>query len=94
VADGPVSCCTCETTGPSEDDQVQQAILSLMVGIYPAQLSMEELVREMTDQPHDFAGRDRIEIAVRALTGAGLLHAHGQFLFATRAAVRADELNA
>ena len=86
--------CTCETTGPSEDDQVQQAILSLMVGIYPAQLSMEELVREMTDQPHDFARRDRIEIAVRALTGAGLLHAHGQFLFATRAAVRADELNA
>jgi hypothetical protein len=42
----------------------------------------------------DFARRDRIEIAVRALTGAGLLHAHGQFLFATRAAVRADELKA
>jgi hypothetical protein len=84
--------CCCERTGPSEDDQLQQAVLGILLHAYPAQLSLEELVREMTDEPHEFAPRDHIEIAVRALTGAGLLHSHGQFLFATRAAVRADEL--
>jgi hypothetical protein len=84
--------CTCERTGPSEDDQLRQAVLGILLDIYPAQLPLQELVRGMTDEPEEFAPRDHIEIAVRALTGAGLLHSHGQFLLASRAAVRSDEL--
>jgi hypothetical protein len=45
------------------------------------------------DQPPDeFSPRDGVERAIRDLVGAGLAHRHGPFVFATRAAVRADEL--
>jgi hypothetical protein len=46
----------------------------------------------MTDRPDDFARRDAIDNAVRDLVGAGLVHRHGPFVFAARAAVRFDEL--
>jgi hypothetical protein len=85
--------CADEKSRPSEDDQVQQAVLGLLLDAHPAQLSLEELVREMTDTPDDFARRDRIETAVRGLTGVGLIHRHGRFLFASRAAVRFNELS-
>jgi hypothetical protein len=75
-----------------EEDRVQQAVLSLLLDAHPAQRSMDEILREMTDQPDDFAVRDAIDNAVRDLVGAGLAHRHGAFVFATRAAVRFDEL--
>jgi hypothetical protein len=75
-----------------EEDRVQQAVLSLLLDAHPAQRSMDEIPREMTDQPDDFAVRDLIDNAVRDLVGAGLAHRHGAFVFATRAAVRFDEL--
>ena len=77
-----------------EDELVQQAVLGILVHIYPAQRSVEELVREMTaDQPADeFSPRDQVENAIRDLVAAGLVHRHEPFVFATRAAVRADEL--
>jgi hypothetical protein len=75
-----------------ENDRTEQAVLSLLVHIHPAQLSIDELVRSMTDRYDEFGSRDRIEIAVRGLEGAGLVHKHGAFVFATRAAVRSDEL--
>jgi hypothetical protein len=75
-----------------EEDRVQQAVLSLLLDAHPAQRSMDEILREMTDQPDDFAVRDLIDNAVRDLVGAGLAHRHGAFVFATRAAVRFDEL--
>jgi hypothetical protein len=76
----------------SDEGRVQQAILALLLDAHPAQWSMDEMLREMTDQPSDFAVRDRIENAIRDLVGAGLAHRHGAFVFATRAAVRFDEL--
>jgi hypothetical protein len=49
-------------------------------------------VRGLTDRPDDFAPRDRVNNAVRDLAAAGLVHRHGAFVFASRAAVRLEEL--
>jgi hypothetical protein len=84
--------CGPEATPASEDDQAQQAVLALLLDVHPAQLSVDELLRELTDRPDDFAPRDRVNNAVRDLAAAGLVHRHGAFVFATRAAVRFEEL--
>ena len=76
----------------TDRDQAQQAALAVLLDAYPAQLSIDALVRELTDRPDEFAPRDAIDNAVRDLVGAGLLHRHGSFVFGTRAAVRFDEL--
>ena len=76
----------------SDEEQAEQAVLSLLLEVHPALLSMDEVVRELTDRPDDFAPRDRVHNAVRDLVAAGLVHRHGAFVFATRAAVRFEEL--
>lgn len=76
----------------SEDDQAQQAVLALLLDVHPAHLSVAEVVRELTDRPDDFAPRDRVNNAVRDLAAAGLVHRHGAFVFASRAAVRFEDL--
>jgi len=83
----------CGTEPPShEEDLVQQAVLAILLDAHPAQRSIEEVVRELTDHPDEFGQRDRIDNAIRDLVGAGLLHRHGPFVFATHAAVRLNEL--
>jgi hypothetical protein len=91
MADPRVNACG---DGPNvtDHDQVQQAALAILLDAHPAQLSVDELARELTDRPDEFGPRDAIENAVRDLVGAGLVHRHGTFVFATRAAVRFDEL--
>jgi hypothetical protein len=76
----------------SEDDVLQAAVLTLLLDAHPAQRSEEELVRELSADPHDVAERDAVEIAIRELVGAGLAHRHDDFLFATHAAVRFERL--
>lgn len=76
----------------TDHDQVQQAALAILLDAHPAQLSVDELARELTDRPDEFGPRDAIENAVRDLVGAGLVHRQGAFVFPTRAAVRFDEL--
>jgi hypothetical protein len=76
----------------TDHDQVQQAALAILLDAHPAQLSVDELARELTDRPAEFEPRDAIENAVRDLVGAGLVHRHGMFVFPTRSAVRFDEL--
>jgi hypothetical protein len=46
----------------------------------------------MTERPDEFAERDAVLNALRDLARAGLVHRHGPFAFATRAAVRYGEL--
>jgi hypothetical protein len=87
----PANACRAEAPG-REDDLAQQSVLAILLDAHPAQRSTEEVVRELTDRPDEFAERDRIDNAIRDLVGAGLVHRHGSFLFATRAAVRFDEL--
>ena len=91
MADPRVSGCGDEPR-LTDHDQVQQAVLAILLDAHPAQLSVDELVRELTDRPDEFGPRDAIENAVRDLVGAGLVHHHGPFVFPTRAAVRFDEL--
>jgi hypothetical protein len=82
-----------ELTTAQSEDLTQQAVLGLLLDAHPAQRSVEEVVREMTDRPDEFPARDAVLNAVRDLAGAGLIHRHGPFVFATRAAVRFDELH-
>jgi Fe2+ or Zn2+ uptake regulation protein len=74
------------------EDMTQQAVLSILLEAHPGQRSIEEVVREMTDRPDEFPARDAINNALRDLVGTGLLHRHGPFVFATRAAVRFEQL--
>jgi hypothetical protein len=74
------------------EDALQSAVLGTVVLAHPGQYSVDELVRELTEQPDEFAERDAILNAVRDLAAAGLVHRHGPFVFATRAAARGDEL--
>jgi hypothetical protein len=76
----------------SDEEHAEQAVLALLLDVHPAHLSVDEVVRELTDRPDDFARRDRVNNAVRDLAAAGLVHCHGAFVFATRAAVRFEAL--
>jgi hypothetical protein len=48
---------TCGREAPptSDEEQAEQAVLALLLDVHPAQLSLDELVRELTDHPDDFA---------------------------------------
>lgn len=75
----------------SEDRQVEQAILSHILGTHPATLRVSDLIRELGD-PDDFAKRDGIERAVRELVRGGLLFRCQGAVLPTRAALYFEEL--
>jgi len=77
---------------PDDDAGIQAAVLSHLLLLYPAQLTVAELLRELVDEPSDFAQRDDVERAVRDLARAGLLHRFGDLVFPTRAAASFDRL--
>jgi hypothetical protein len=68
-----------------EDDA--GVLLAVLLEHHPAHLAIEELQREL-DWPYQF----RIDDALARLARAGLIHRHDDFVFAARAAVRAQEL--
>jgi hypothetical protein len=74
------------------DDNAQRGVLAILLNAHPGQRSIDEVVRQMTDRPDEFAARDRSHNAIRDLVAAGLAHRHVPFVFATRAAVRFNEL--
>lgn len=75
------------TTTAELDDRDQAAILREVLFIYPEVLTLDELARQMTFASDAFAQRDRIERAVRDLTGDGLMHQVGPLVLPTRTAV-------
>lgn len=77
---------------PVDVNALERTVVEAVIDMHPIQLTLDELIRELTDTPDDFASRDRIEIAVQQLARAGLLHRHGQFVLPTRALLRAVEL--
>jgi hypothetical protein len=84
---------SCPDARPTSDHvKAEQAVSALLLDAHPAHLSIDEIVRELTDCPDQFGPRDRVNNAVRDLIAAGLVHRHGAFAFASRAAVRFDEL--
>ncbi|HEU5141773.1 MAG TPA: hypothetical protein VFU04_01315, partial [Solirubrobacterales bacterium] len=82
-----------DTRSPAEEDAVvEAAVLSQLLALHPVQVTVEELLREIADDPEDFEERDAIERAVRDLAGAGLVHRLEDFAIPSRAALRFDEL--
>jgi hypothetical protein len=77
----------------SDADSAASVVLGVVLDQHPAHLSLEEIIRETADDPLRFEDRDETADAIRDLVRAGLLHRAGEFVFATRAAVRADELS-
>ena len=76
----------CAATTAVQDDRDQAAVLREVLFIYPEVLTLDELARELTFVSDAFGQRDRIERAVRDLTGAGLLHQVGPLVLPTRTA--------
>jgi hypothetical protein len=74
------------------DARVEAAVLRLALDLHPSQASIDEVVRELADDPEDFAQRDAVERAASDLVRTGLLHRNGEFVFPTRAALRFAQL--
>ncbi|HEX8083325.1 MAG TPA: hypothetical protein VF529_03485 [Solirubrobacteraceae bacterium] len=72
---------------PAAQDVLEHGVLHEVLVRHPAQLTFDELVRAMGEP--SFLVQD----AVTQLVADGLLHRHGDFVLATRAAVRFDELS-
>jgi hypothetical protein len=82
-----------EIRAPAEDDTATEAaVLRQLLALHPAQVSVEELPREIVADPEDFAERDAVERALRDLAAAGLLHRSGDLVLPSRAALRFDQL--
>ncbi len=79
-------------TPAAEDAATESAVLQQVLAFHPAQVTVAELVREVGGESPGFGERDAIERAVRDLAGVGLLHANGDFVVPTRAAVRFNDL--
>lgn len=75
-----------------DDASVEAAVLRQLLLLHPAQVTVEELVREVAADPESFAERDAIERAVRDLARGGLVHRSGEFAIPSRAALRFAEL--
>lgn len=76
--------------GPAElDDQLQRAVLDLLLIAYPAPFTLNEIVTAL-EHPFDpsFQERDDIQRAVRDLTCAGLLRERSGTILPTRATAR------
>ncbi|HET7589936.1 MAG TPA: hypothetical protein VFK14_07095 [Solirubrobacterales bacterium] len=75
------------TTTADQDDRDQAAVLREVLFIYPEVLTLDELARQMAFASDAFAHRDRLDRAVRDLTGVGLLYQVGPLVLPTRTAV-------
>ena len=82
-----------ETRTPNADDAMTEAaVLRHLLVLHPVQLTLEELVRELADDPDEFAAKDAVARAVHELGAAGLVHRIGEVVLPSRAALRFDEL--
>jgi hypothetical protein len=82
----PLSCST-------EDARAQSAVLSVLLGEHPAQLTTSELSRQLVEDPEDFGQRDAVDRAVRDLAGIGLVHRQGPFVLPSRIALYRERLD-
>jgi hypothetical protein len=76
----------------AEDEDVESAVLQLLLDLHPTRLTLFELRRELGGDHEGFVARDAAERAVRDLAAAGLLHRSEEFVAPTRAALRFSEL--
>lgn len=76
----------------AQDLHDQGVVLIHVLAIYPTQIRLLELIRELTDDSGDFSERDRIEGAMRELIGVGLLFRCEGLVLPTRAALRFHQI--
>lgn len=78
---------------PTRDDAATEAaVLQQLLFLHPAQVSFDELLREIAADPTDFGERDTVECAVRDLNTVGLVRRVDELVLPTLAALRFDEL--
>jgi hypothetical protein len=85
----------CRPTPAIEPSLLQHALLAQLIESAPQLWTLDELNRVLHSREEAITGADtthRTEDAVAELYGAGLIHRHGCFLFATHAAISAAEL--
>jgi Fe2+ or Zn2+ uptake regulation protein len=70
----------------------RQAVLELLLDHHPGLLSTDEVIREMTAGAESLAEREQIEVALRELVEAGLVHRLGAFVFASHASASFRQL--
>jgi hypothetical protein len=76
----------------AEDIRDQSVVLTHILVLHPTHLKLPDLAREITAGSKDAAEGDRIERAVRDLTGIGLLYCADGLVLPTHAAIRFEEL--
>jgi predicted transcriptional regulator len=82
-----------EIRKPAADDKATEAaVLRQLLALHPAQLTVEELSREIGGERDDFALRDAVERAIHELAATGLAHRNGDVVLPSRSALRFDEL--
>jgi hypothetical protein len=76
----------------AQDRKAQQAVLGLLLDVYPAHVPIGEVERTIAGDDEALGPLDAVEIAIRELVAVGLVHRHDRFVFASSAAVRFDEI--
>jgi hypothetical protein len=76
----------------AHDTTIEAAVLRQLLALFPVQMTVAELARELGGENTDFAHADAVERAVRELVGTGLAHRNGDVVIPSRAALRLDEL--
>jgi hypothetical protein len=79
-------------TTADEDVREERRVLREVLTIYPASLTLDELIRQLTVGSTEFSDQDAIKRAVRDLTAGGLLRRVGDLVLPTRAAVNFHSL--
>ncbi|MEZ5076638.1 MAG: hypothetical protein R2725_04265 [Solirubrobacterales bacterium] len=80
-------------TNAAQDRRDQAVVLTQVLALHPAHLTVSELVREVVAGSADFDSQDRYERAARDLAGAGLLHIAAGLVTPTRAALLFNSLD-
>jgi len=71
------SCPESKRLSTAEQDRItRHTVLIVVIDLHPAQVTVSELVRQLTRSAEDLGERDGIEQAVLDLAGLGLLHHH------------------
>jgi hypothetical protein len=76
----------------AQDLHDQGVVLIHILSIYPTQIRLLELVRELAGGPADFSEGDRVERAVRELIGTGLLFRSDGLVLPTQAALHFNQI--
>lgn len=93
ASDNPTDRDSSEPISPSmQDEIIERSILTQVLVLHPAQLTILELALRMDGDCEDFARKDAVERAVRELSRDGLLACDCRRISPSRAALRFDEL--